>query len=91
MPRLLPRLLLFGGILMLLTFTLLVATGHEGSTALVSSIPKVKNYLPSQLGFATDDGCTGWDPHGSVEQDPPNCLRARQLRQLQTLLVEGEP
>ncbi|WOO84825.1 Alpha-1,6-mannosylglycoprotein 6-beta-N-acetylglucosaminyltransferase A [Vanrija pseudolonga] len=33
-------------------------------------------------GWASD-ACAGWDPHAAPELDPPQCLRARQFRQLQ--------
>lgn len=34
----------------------------------------------------TDEGCEAFDPALPAEQDPPNCLRARQYRQVQRVL-----
>lgn len=45
--------------------------------------------LQGLLGKTKPDACAGWDPHASEEHDPPQCLRAKQLRQIQALRVSG--
>lgn len=45
--------------------------------------------LQGLLGKTKPDACAGWDPHASAAHDPPQCLRARQLRQIQHLRVSG--
>jgi hypothetical protein len=39
-------------------------------------------YPASQRGNA-DEACIHWNPHGFPDEDPPDCLRARQFRQIQ--------
>jgi len=60
-----------------------------------SSSPKDGEWSPSEFAAERVDrlenvldikfspACENWDPHGPPEDDPPDCLRAKQFREIQ--------
>lgn len=80
-PTSLARLLVVGGLFSVMTLTLLLKN------------PDLAQHIGPRLlqQPMAVSSCRGWDPHGDPSDDPPNCLRARQLRQLQQVIVDGEP
>lgn len=62
---------------------------HQRPSYPVATTSSTYSRLQGLLGKTKPDACAGWDPHASEENDPPGCLRARQLRQIQKLRVSG--
>jgi hypothetical protein len=92
-PRLTSRFLIVLTLIALITFLLGFSENHTPSSLPRSALNFAQQRLPGFGEFASsgrrwdsDDGtCFGWDPHGMVEDDPPDCLRAKQFRQVQQL------
>jgi len=73
---------MWGSILTILVSVVYLHTSTEkGVPGLVSS---KADWL--QGSWWSKDACEGWDPDGSVEDDPVECLKARQYRQVQRVL-----
>lgn len=58
---------------------------RQHSSFLAPSTSSTYSRLQGLLGKAKPDACAGWNPHASEEHDPPGCLRAKQLRQIQAM------
>jgi hypothetical protein len=74
----------------LITFISL-SDNHAPSSLPRSALSFAKQRLPGfgeignpgrRWGGSDDGTCFAWDPHGLEEDDPPDCLRARQFRQV---------
>jgi hypothetical protein len=90
-PRLTNRSLVVLAFIALITFISL-SDNHAPSSLPRSALSFAKQRLPGfgeignpgrRWGGSDDGTCFAWDPHGLEEDDPPDCLRARQFRQVQ--------
>jgi hypothetical protein len=55
----------------------------EGGLSQEQAAAKGQDTLAMVMDVTLSVGCQGWDPHGLIEDDPPDCLRAKQLREVQ--------
>jgi hypothetical protein len=92
-PQLSSRFLVVLAAIALVTLLLGFSENHAPSSLPRSALNFAQQRLPgfgeaANTGrrWGSDDGtCFGWDPHGGVEDDPPDCLRAKQFRQVQNV------
>lgn len=60
------------------------SSSNSGSWSPAKAAADRINRLTDVTSVTLSPACAGWDPHAGEENDPPDCLRAKQFRELQT-------
>lgn len=58
---------------------------QDPAVGMPDRLERLEDVLDVTFGAA----CAGWNPHGDEKDDPPNCLRAKQFREIQTFKKMG--